>query len=231
MRFGGACTRIRTQHMLYKIYVLFQSCRCPNLEQSVEDSVSYKSFLSEDSERSFSGMRKIPVEADFLFFYSTVPGKAMEFSVENMHAFVIIENYSYYSFINTIDLLCPSIWTRFVLHCWFYMHLIGKQSEVTIYEGNAYWFTSIVHLFSGFYSWRNHQEGSWFIQALCIVLENYGSKMELLHMLTQVNRMVTYEFESCSDEHFTDEVKQMPCIVSMLTRYVYFRPKKPDIRD
>lgn len=86
MRFGGACTRIRTQHMLYKIYVLFQSCRCPNLEQSVEDSVSYKSFLSEDSERSFSGMRKIPVEADFLFFYSTVPGKAMEFSVENMHA-------------------------------------------------------------------------------------------------------------------------------------------------
>lgn len=93
MRFGGACTRIRTQHMLYKIYVLFQSCRCPNLEQSVEDSVSYKSFLSEDSERSFSGMRKIPVEADFLFFYSTVPGEAMEFSVENMHAFVIIENY------------------------------------------------------------------------------------------------------------------------------------------
>lgn len=83
----------------------------------------------------------------------------------------------------------------------------------------------------GFYSWRNHQEGSWFIQALCIVLENYGSKMELLHMLTQVNRMVTYEFESCSDEHFTDDVKQMPCIVSMLTRYVYFRPKKPDIRD
>lgn len=146
MRFGGACTRIRTQHMLYKIYVLFQSCRCPNLEQSVEDSVSYKSFLSEDSERSFSGMRKIPVEADFLFFYSTVPGKAMEFSVENMHAFVIIENYPYYSFINTIDLLCPSIWTRFVLHCWFYMHLIGKQSEVTIYmyEGNAYWFTSII---------------------------------------------------------------------------------------
>lgn len=138
-----------------KLFFL-QSCRCPNLEQYVEDSVSYKSFLSEDSERSFSGMRKIPVEADFLFFYSTVPG---------------------------------------------------------------------------FYSWRNHQEGSWFIQALCIVLENYGSKMELLHMLTQVNRMVTYEFESCSDEHFTDEVKQMPCIVSMLTRYVYFRPKKPDIRD
>lgn len=54
--------------------------------------------------------------------------------------------------------------------------------------------------------------------------------MELMQMLTQVNRMVAYEFESCSDEEFTEEVKQMPSIVSMLTRYVYFRPKKPDIR-
>lgn len=83
MLFRDACTRIRTQHVLYKIRFLFQSCRCPNLEQSVEDSVSYKSFLSEDSERSFSGMRRIPVEADFLFFYSTVPGESMELSIEN----------------------------------------------------------------------------------------------------------------------------------------------------
>ncbi|KAK3586681.1 hypothetical protein CHS0354_039149 [Potamilus streckersoni] len=80
----------------------------------------------------------------------------------------------------------------------------------------------------GFYSWRNSQEGSWYIQALCIVMENYGSKMELLHMLTQVNRMVAYDFESCSDEDFTE--KEMPSIASMLTRYIFFRPKKPDIR-
>lgn len=82
----------------------------------------------------------------------------------------------------------------------------------------------------GYYSWRNNQEGSWYIQALCIVLENYGGKMELMQMLTQVNRMVAYEFEACSDEEFTEDLKQMPSIVSMLTRYVYFRPKKPDIR-
>ena len=83
---------------------------------------------------------------------------------------------------------------------------------------------------SGHFSWRNHQEGTWYIQALCIVIENYGNKMELLHMLTQVNRMVAYEFESCSDEEFTENDTQMPSIVSMLTRYVHFRPKKPDIR-
>ncbi|KAK7113005.1 caspase-3-like isoform X2 [Littorina saxatilis] len=82
----------------------------------------------------------------------------------------------------------------------------------------------------GFFSWRNNQEGSWFIQALCIVLENYGTKMELLHMLTHVNRIVAYEFASCSDKEFTDNKKQMPCLVSMLTRYVHFRPKKQDIR-
>jgi hypothetical protein len=86
-------------------------------------------------------------------------------------------------------------------------------------------------VFSGCYSWQNNQDGSWFIQALCIVIENYGTKMELVHMLTQVNRIVAYEFESCKDDAFTDKMKMMPCIVSMLTRYVYFRPKKPDIRD
>ncbi|XP_076441721.1 caspase-3-like isoform X2 [Babylonia areolata] len=82
----------------------------------------------------------------------------------------------------------------------------------------------------GCFSWRNNQEGSWFIQALCIVLENYGTKMELLHMLTHVNRIVAYEFASCSDKEFTEPMKQMPCLVSMLTRYVHFRPKKQDIR-
>ncbi|CAL1532929.1 unnamed protein product [Lymnaea stagnalis] len=82
----------------------------------------------------------------------------------------------------------------------------------------------------GYYSWRNNQDGSWFIQALCIVLENYGTKMELMHMLTHVNRIVAYEFASCSDKEFSESMKQMPCIVSMLTRYVYFRPKKQDIR-
>lgn len=82
----------------------------------------------------------------------------------------------------------------------------------------------------GCFSWRNNQEGSWFIQAVCIVLENYGTKMELLHMLTHVNRIVAYEFASCSDKEFTDAMKQMPCLVSALTRYVHFRPKKQDIR-
>lgn len=51
-------------------------------------------------------MRKILVEVDFLFFYFIVFGEVMEFFVENMYVFVIIENYLYYSFINMNDLLC-----------------------------------------------------------------------------------------------------------------------------
>lgn len=72
----------------------------------MEDLVFYKSFLFEDFEWSFFGMRKILVEVDFLFFYFIVFGEVMEFFVENMYVFVIIENYLYYSFINMIDLLC-----------------------------------------------------------------------------------------------------------------------------
>ncbi|GFO31389.1 caspase-3 [Plakobranchus ocellatus] len=82
----------------------------------------------------------------------------------------------------------------------------------------------------GSYAWRNNQDGSWFIQALCIVLENYGTKMELMHMLTHVNRIVAYEFASCAEKDFGEHTKQLPCTASMLTRYVYFRPKKQDIR-
>lgn len=72
----------------------------------MEDLVFYKSFLFEDFEWSFFGMRKILVEVDFLFFYFIVFGEVMEFFVENMYVFVIIENYLYYSFINMNDLLC-----------------------------------------------------------------------------------------------------------------------------
>ena len=75
----------------------------------------------------------------------------------------------------------------------------------------------------GYYSWRNPSQGSWFIQALVSTLKENSHSMDLLSMLTLVNRRVAYEFESfCPGQGDFDGNKQVPCITSMLTRRVFF---------
>ncbi|XP_071599401.1 caspase-3 [Heliangelus exortis] len=73
----------------------------------------------------------------------------------------------------------------------------------------------------GYYSWRNSAEGSWFIQSLCTMLKEHARKLELLQILTRVNRKVA-EYESCSTRQDFNAKKQIPCIVSMLTKEFYF---------
>eukprot|EP00070_Physeter_catodon_P021522 XP_023983016.1 caspase-3-like [Physeter catodon] len=74
----------------------------------------------------------------------------------------------------------------------------------------------------GYYSWRNSKDGSWFIQSLCAMLKQYAHKLELMHILTRVNRKVAIEFESFSTDSTFHAKKQIPCIVSMLTKELYF---------
>lgn len=76
----------------------------------------------------------------------------------------------------------------------------------------------------GYYSWRNTMTGSWFIQSLCDMLSKYGKELELLHIMTRVNHKVAVEFESVSNSPGFDAKKQIPCIVSMLTKEMYFSP-------
>jgi len=78
---------------------------------------------------------------------------------------------------------------------------------------------------SGYFSWRNSTNGSWFIQALCHVLNENGKQLELMQILTAVNRRVAYYYESNANEPHMSGKKQIPCIVSMLTKELYFRPK------
>nr|XP_033325090.1 caspase-1-like isoform X1 [Megalopta genalis] len=80
--------------------------------------------------------------------------------------------------------------------------------------------------FDGFYSWRNPDSGSWFIQALCEELNQNGRTRDLLTIMTFVNRRVAIQYQSFvpQDEHFHQR-KQIPSIVSMLTRLVYFGEK------
>lgn len=76
----------------------------------------------------------------------------------------------------------------------------------------------------GYYSWRNTMTGSWFMQSLCEMVSKYGKELELLHIMTRVNHKVAVEFESISNSPGFNAKKQIPCIVSMLTKEMYFTP-------
>ena len=78
---------------------------------------------------------------------------------------------------------------------------------------------------AGYYSWRNTMAGSWFVQALCGVLRLYGTKHELMWLMTRVNHCVAYQFKSSSGDPALDNKKQIPAIVSHLTKQLYFTPK------
>lgn len=81
----------------------------------------------------------------------------------------------------------------------------------------------------GFYSWRNTQDGSWFMQAVIRVLNEYHNDLDLLTMLTIVNQQVAfYKSSNATSPEFANK-KQVPCITSMLTRRIFLRPKKIQI--
>ncbi|XP_010740777.3 caspase-3-like [Larimichthys crocea] len=74
----------------------------------------------------------------------------------------------------------------------------------------------------GYYSWRNTSCGSWFMQSLCEMLQRYRKELELMQIMTRVNRKVAMQFESNSSLPGFSGKKQIPCIVSMLTKDFYF---------
>ncbi|KAL0979186.1 hypothetical protein UPYG_G00181890 [Umbra pygmaea] len=75
----------------------------------------------------------------------------------------------------------------------------------------------------GYYSWRNTQNGSWFMQALYEMFQQYGNNLEIMQILTRVNHKVALDFESSSAIPGFSRKKQIPCIVSMLTKELYFQ--------
>lgn len=82
----------------------------------------------------------------------------------------------------------------------------------------------------GFYSWRNTSAGSWFVQALCHVLQREGSTRDLLSIMTRVTRKVALDFQSNTPgDYMMHEKKQIPCITSMLTRDLYFTRKRMSV--
>ncbi|KAM6940328.1 caspase-6-like [Xenentodon cancila] len=78
----------------------------------------------------------------------------------------------------------------------------------------------------GYYSHRETINGSWYIQDLCEMLQNHGNSLEFTELLTLVNRKVSMRsVGNCTDLRAIGK-KQVPCFASMLTKKLYFRPKK-----
>lgn len=78
----------------------------------------------------------------------------------------------------------------------------------------------------GYYSWRNTQKGSWYIQAFCEELRNHWQDFDFVTILTFVNQRVAFDFESNVPNNPTmHRQKQIPCVMTQLTRLLKFSPK------
>ncbi|XP_034487107.1 caspase-3 [Drosophila innubila] len=86
--------------------------------------------------------------------------------------------------------------------------------------------------FDKFFSFRNVDDGSWFIQSLCRVLDLAANNearqpegAELLRLLTAVNRKVAYEYQSNTKNEALNQMKEMPNFMSTLTKTFQLRVK------
>ncbi|XP_012674341.2 caspase-3-like isoform X1 [Clupea harengus] len=75
---------------------------------------------------------------------------------------------------------------------------------------------------SGYFSWRNQVLGSAFISSLCDVLARHR-RQEITKILTRVSCHVARSFHSKTGQKDSHGKKQMPCIISRLTREFYLQ--------
>ncbi|XP_071953644.1 caspase-7-like isoform X2 [Antedon mediterranea] len=75
-----------------------------------------------------------------------------------------------------------------------------------------------------YYSFRSTVDGAWFIEALEFVLKTYvPDGLDIHQILTRVSHLVAYEYESRTDRKETSGKKQVPYIVSTLTKTMYLK--------
>ena len=80
---------------------------------------------------------------------------------------------------------------------------------------------------AGYYSWRNTMNGSWFIQAMASVFNDYsGQQRDLISLLTIVAKRVSIEYESSSSKKEFNNKKQTPFFYSTLRYKVYLQDNK-----
>lgn len=98
---------------------------------------------------------------------------------------------------------------------------------LTLCNDHIYCSSNVVFFpLQGYYSHRETINGSWYIQDLCELLKKYGTALEFTELLTLVNRKVAMRRVGNSNDRSAIGKKQVPCFASMLTKRLYFRPKK-----
>ena len=104
------------------------------------------------------------------------------------------------------------------------IHETDSTPSATTYSLPAYADIMVAYsTYDGFYSWRNPDNGSWFIQALCQELNKNWKTHDLLRMMTAVVRRVSIEYQSfIPQKESFHQKKQVPSLVSMLTRLLFF---------
>ncbi|XP_054164161.1 caspase-3-like [Oppia nitens] len=97
----------------------------------------------------------------------------------------------------------------------------NKTVKIPVYADFLIAYSSM----SGFYSWRNQLDGSWFVSHLTDIIKRYHPMCDLLSMLTIINQRIAYKCASrCADNRFNDK-KQVSCVSHTLTRRIFFSPK------
>eukprot|EP00794_Sanderia_malayensis_P016964 gene16964-18673_t len=79
----------------------------------------------------------------------------------------------------------------------------------------------------GYYSWRNSQRGSWFIQGIIEVFRANAHKMDVLRMLTRVNAIVATK-KSQTGQRVSNNKRQIASIVTQTRKeFFLFPPQGP----
>ncbi|XP_005185424.2 caspase-3 [Musca domestica] len=110
----------------------------------------------------------------------------------------------------------------------------AKPQPVTYAIPNTADILVMYSTFEKYYSFRNVENGSWFIQTFCEVFNHAAATTalsekgaELLRLLTAINRLVAYDYQSNAKVEALNQMKEMPNFMSTLTKIFYLHVKKP----
>ena len=121
---------------------------------------------------------------------------------KNNHLFLIVNWSSQQSEI----IARPWLWRDFGLSMAFSM-IASKIWSLIFFMQVESDFLMAYSVVPGYFSWRNSIRGSWFVQALCDCLDKYGRSMDLLRLMTRVNKKVALDFESNTSNKYKEDLR------------------------